>query len=101
MRMKCDKACEVLFTVSAAWKCLTVCQALSKSTNIVVSSRITNLVVSAIVTLVNFLLMILAQFSNGMLVFLIRGAFYIVYHWSFIFIYGTWDVSLYPYYFML
>lgn len=86
VRIKCDKACKVFFTVeSAAWQCLTVCWALSKYTNIVVA---------AVVTPLNFSLMSLAQFSSGMLAFcfLIRHAIYTVCHWSSVFIHGTWDM---------
>lgn len=57
-------------------------------------SKNTEVGVAAIITLVTFLLMTLAQFSSGMLVFffLIRGATYTVYHWSSIFNHGAWDV---------
>lgn len=95
MRNTCDKAWKVLFTVSAAWPYLTICQGITENTD---------LLVAAIVTLVNFLLMAFAHISLGMLVFffLIRGAFDIACYWSFLFLYSTWDVLSYAcYYFML
>lgn len=89
MRNKCDKTCKVLFTVSEAWRPLTVCQRVPENTDMLAAAIVNSWEFSCSWPLPKFPVKCLSFFS------LIRGAFDIAcYYWSFVFPYGTWDVII-------